>query len=140
LLIITGGQRLVRYHAVIEVLSEAKATDVAGRYEISRQSVHTWVRRYQHGGLGALADRSCGRIRCGRRPGRGSDLEVRRSHPRRDNARRCALWEGIGKDQPQSAGVSRTPPDMARGPATGIAAGHGPSWLLTRCAPCRIRT
>ncbi|MEV4380038.1 helix-turn-helix domain-containing protein [Streptosporangium sp. NPDC049644] len=47
-----------RYHAVIEVLSGAKVTDVAERYGISRQSVHTWVRRYRGGGLGALADRS----------------------------------------------------------------------------------
>ncbi|MFE3454624.1 IS481 family transposase [Nonomuraea sp. NPDC059194] len=47
-----------RYHAVIEVLSGAKVTDVAARYGVSRQSVHTWVRRYREGGLGALADRS----------------------------------------------------------------------------------
>lgn len=47
-----------RYHAVIEVLAGAKVTDVASRYGVSRQSVHTWVRRYREGGLGALADRS----------------------------------------------------------------------------------
>ncbi len=47
-----------RYHAVIEVLSGAKVTDVAGRYGVSRQSVHAWVRRYQDGGLAGLADRS----------------------------------------------------------------------------------
>lgn len=47
-----------RYHAVIEVLGGAKVTDVAARYGVSRQSVHTWVRRYRDGGLAALADRS----------------------------------------------------------------------------------
>lgn len=31
-----------RYHAVIEVLSSA-VTDVVGRYEASRQTVHTWM-------------------------------------------------------------------------------------------------
>jgi transposase len=47
-----------RYHAVIEVLSGAKVTDVASRYGVSRQSMHTWVRRYRQSGLAALADRS----------------------------------------------------------------------------------
>ncbi|MFI6485129.1 IS481 family transposase [Nonomuraea sp. NPDC050663] len=47
-----------RYDAVIEVLGGAKVTDVAARYGVSRQSVHTWVRRYRDGGLAALADRS----------------------------------------------------------------------------------
>lgn len=39
-----------RYHAVREVLTGARVTDVAGRYGVSRQSVHTWVRRYREGG------------------------------------------------------------------------------------------
>ncbi|MBB6344320.1 transposase [Nonomuraea muscovyensis] len=30
-----------RYHAVIEVLSGVKVTEVAARYGVSRQSVHT---------------------------------------------------------------------------------------------------
>ena len=37
-------------------------TKVAGRYGVSRQSVHSWLRCYEQNGLGALADRS-------RRPG-----------------------------------------------------------------------
>ncbi|MFB9679151.1 IS481 family transposase [Streptosporangium vulgare] len=74
-----------RYHAVIEVLSGAKVTDVAGRYGISRQSVHTGVRRYQEGGLSALADRSH-RVRA--HPMRipavieAMICELRRAHPR----------------------------------------------------------
>jgi transposase-like protein len=48
-----------RYHAVMEVLAAgATKTDVAGRYGVSRQSVHEWVRRYQTDGLPGLADRS----------------------------------------------------------------------------------
>ncbi|HET7279066.1 MAG TPA: IS481 family transposase [Dermatophilaceae bacterium] len=48
-----------RYHAVLEVLgSLVPVAEVAERYGVSRQSVHTWVRRYQQGGLAGLADRS----------------------------------------------------------------------------------
>ena len=48
-----------RYHAVMEVLAAgATKTDVAGRYGVSRRSVHEWVRRYQAEGLPGLADRS----------------------------------------------------------------------------------
>lgn len=47
-----------RYHAVMEVLAGVPVTEVAGRYRVSRQSVHTWVKRYRSGGLAGLADRS----------------------------------------------------------------------------------
>ncbi len=47
-----------RYRAVIEVLDGMSVTDVAQRNGISRQSVHTWLRRYADGGMGALADKS----------------------------------------------------------------------------------
>ncbi|MEU4407808.1 helix-turn-helix domain-containing protein [Streptosporangium sp. NPDC023963] len=74
-----------RYHAVIEVLSGAKVTDVAERYGISRQSVHTWLRRYREGGLGALADRSH-RVRAHpmQTPAAIEAMicELRRAHPR----------------------------------------------------------
>jgi transposase-like protein len=39
-----------RYRAVLEVL--------AGRYGVSRQSVHSWLRRYRSEGPPGLADRS----------------------------------------------------------------------------------
>jgi hypothetical protein len=32
--------------------------EVADRYGVSRQAVHSWLRRYRTGGLDALADRS----------------------------------------------------------------------------------
>ena len=47
-----------RYRAVLEVLEEgASVTEVAGRYGVVRQTVHTWLRRYAEDGLGGLADR-----------------------------------------------------------------------------------
>ncbi|MEV3986953.1 IS481 family transposase [Nonomuraea sp. NPDC049758] len=83
-----------RYHAVIEVLSGAKVTDVAGRYGVSRQSVHGWVRRYQDGGLAGLADRS---HRPKAHPMQTPPViealicELRRAHPRWGP--RTLLWE-----------------------------------------------
>ena len=47
-----------RYRAVLEVRAGVPVTEVAARYGVSRQSVHAWIRRYDEGGLGALADRS----------------------------------------------------------------------------------
>ena len=40
-----------RYHAVMEVVAGVPVTEVAARYGVSRQSVHTWVSRYRDGGL-----------------------------------------------------------------------------------------
>jgi transposase-like protein len=49
-------QRLL---AVMEVVRDGLAvTEVAGRYGVSRQSVHNWLRRYATGGLRGLEDRS----------------------------------------------------------------------------------
>ncbi len=47
-----------RYKAVLEVLDGATVTDVARRNGVSRQTVHTWLRRYASEGLGSLADKS----------------------------------------------------------------------------------
>jgi transposase InsO family protein len=47
-----------RYHAVMEVISGAPVTEVARRYGVSRQSVHSWLGKYRTGGLAALADHS----------------------------------------------------------------------------------
>jgi transposase InsO family protein len=46
-----------RYRAVLEVRAGVPVTEVAARAGVSRQSVHAWVRRYEQGGLGSLADR-----------------------------------------------------------------------------------
>jgi transposase-like protein len=47
-----------RYRAVLEVLESASVTGVARRYEVVRQAVHKWLRRYAAGGMGGLADGS----------------------------------------------------------------------------------
>ena len=47
-----------RLDAVRAVLAGATATEVAAAIGVSRQSVHTWIARYQVEGLGGLADRS----------------------------------------------------------------------------------
>jgi transposase InsO family protein len=54
-----------RYKAVSEVLVDgATVTDVARRLGVSRQTVHTWLRRYGNGGIADLADRSSRPDRC----------------------------------------------------------------------------
>jgi len=73
-----------RYHAVMEVAAGVPVTQVAARYGVSRQSVHSWVRRYELGGLSGLADRS---HRPGSCPHRipveveAAVCELRRAHP-----------------------------------------------------------
>ena len=60
-------------------------TEAAARAGVSRQSVHAWVRRYEQGGLGALADRAGGRIRVRIRIGavvEAAVCEMRREHPK----------------------------------------------------------
>ena len=47
-----------RYQAVLEVLAGASVTEVARRYGVARQTVHTWLRRYGSDGLAGLVDRS----------------------------------------------------------------------------------
>jgi transposase-like protein len=48
-----------RYGAVMEVLRDGlTVTEVADRHGVSRQSVHSWIGRYEREGLGGLADRS----------------------------------------------------------------------------------
>src|SRR5215469_17048616 len=74
-----------RYRAVLEAAAGVPVTEVAARSGVSRQSVHSWIRRYREGGLGGLADRP-------RRPGscphqipvevETAVCELRREHPR----------------------------------------------------------
>jgi transposase InsO family protein len=47
-----------RYRAVIDVLDGASVSDVARRNGVTRQTVHSWLRRYAEGGMAALADKS----------------------------------------------------------------------------------
>jgi transposase len=47
-----------RYRAVLEVGAGVPVTEVAERYGVSRQSVHTWLLRYRREGVIGLEDRS----------------------------------------------------------------------------------
>jgi transposase InsO family protein len=48
-----------RYKAVLAVIGEGKTvTEVAAEWRVSRQTVHTWLARYEAGGLEHLTDRS----------------------------------------------------------------------------------
>jgi transposase InsO family protein len=74
-----------RYKAVLEVLDDgASVTDVARRYGVGRQTVHTWLRRYAAEGLGGLVDKSSRPDTCPHQmPPRieARVLEMRRQHP-----------------------------------------------------------
>ena len=47
-----------RYRVVLEVGAGIPVTEVAERYGVSRQSVHTWLLRYRREGIAGLEDRS----------------------------------------------------------------------------------
>jgi transposase InsO family protein len=48
-----------RYKAVLAVIADGKSvTEVAAEWRVSRQTMHTWLARYEAGGLEHLADRS----------------------------------------------------------------------------------
>lgn len=83
-----------RYHAAMEVLAGIPVTEVATRYRVSRQSVHTWVKRYRQGGLAGRADRSHRPESC---PHRANG--ARRDDPRRAPFVLVTVAEA-GPDQP----------------------------------------
>jgi len=97
-----------RYRAVLEAAAGVPVTEVATRFGVSRQSVHSWIRRYREGGLGGLADRP-------RRPGscphqipvevEAAVCELRRDHPRWGPLR---IVHELGR-----AGVSPVPSRMS---------------------------
>ncbi|MGA8360418.1 MAG: helix-turn-helix domain-containing protein [Candidatus Dormiibacterota bacterium] len=54
-----------RYRAVLAVIGEGKTvTEVAAEWRVSRQTVHTWLARYEVGGLEALGDGSHRPAKC----------------------------------------------------------------------------
>ena len=74
-----------RYRAVLEVKAGVPVTEVAVRAGVSRQSVHAWVRRYEQGGLGALADRPKRPDTCPHQTSaqvEAAVCEMRREHPK----------------------------------------------------------
>lgn len=74
-----------RYRAVWEVLDGASVTEVARRFGVSRQSVHSWLSRYAvEGGLGGLGDRSSRPHGCPHQMSpvvEAKIVEIRRAHP-----------------------------------------------------------
>jgi transposase InsO family protein len=74
-----------RYRAVIDVLDGMSVTEVARRNKVSRQTVHTWLRRYADGGMAALADKSSKPESCPHQMPAVVEVrvvELRRAHPR----------------------------------------------------------
>src|SRR5262245_12621775 len=97
-----------RYRAVLEAAAGVPVTEVAARYEVSRQSVHAWIHRYAEGGLGALADRPKRPDTCPHQVSaevEAAVCELRREHPRWGPAR---LVYELAK-----AGVSPVPSRMS---------------------------
>jgi transposase InsO family protein len=97
-----------RYRAVLEAAAGVPVTEVAARYEVSRQSVHAWIHRYAEGGLGALADRPRRPDTCPHQVSaeiEAAVCEMRREHPR---------WGPLRLvDELAKAGVSPVPSRMS---------------------------
>jgi transposase InsO family protein len=74
-----------RYQAVLAVVQDGwKVSEVAERLGVSRQSVHSWIVRYEAGGLAALADRSHRPASCPHQTPPELEAricELRREHP-----------------------------------------------------------
>lgn len=74
-----------RYDAVLGVLRDGfTVTEVATKFGVSRQSVHTWLKRYESGGLAALEDRSSRPVHSPTQMAATVEarlLELRRHHP-----------------------------------------------------------
>ena len=74
-----------RYQAVLAVIRDGVAVvQVAGRFDVSRQAVHRWLRWYEAQGLAGLADRSHRPARCSHQTDPAVEvgvLEARRRNP-----------------------------------------------------------
>ena len=74
-----------RYQAVMAVQVDGlEVTVVAEKFGVSRQTVHAWLRRYEDGGLDALADRSHRPENCPHQMAAAVEAavcELRRQHP-----------------------------------------------------------
>jgi transposase InsO family protein len=83
-----------RYKAVVAVVADGRTVkEVAGDWRVSRQTLHTWLARYEAEGLEGLADRSHRPAQCPHQMGAALEVEVlemRRAKPYW-GARRLAL-------------------------------------------------
>lgn len=75
-----------RYRIVLAVVeNRLSVTDVANEHGISRQTLHTWLRRYAAGGLTALVDRRAKPSSCPHQMAAAAEVllvELRRQHRR----------------------------------------------------------
>lgn len=74
-----------RYRVVLMVESGVSVSEVAGWFGVSRQSVHSWLRRYREFGLSGLVDRSRRPDSCPHQVPVEVEVvicELRREHPR----------------------------------------------------------
>ncbi len=74
-----------RLKAVHEVLDGATVVDVAERYGVVRQTVHTWLKNYASDGMGGLVDKTSKPESCPHQmpaPMEARIVELRRAHPR----------------------------------------------------------
>jgi transposase len=100
-----------RYQAVLETASGVPVTEVAERYGVSRQSVHTWLRRYRQEGIAGLEDRS---HQVHAHPWRiaveieEAICELRRSHPKWGPRRLVFEMDRRGHGQVTRSTVYRT--------------------------------
>lgn len=74
-----------RYQAVLAVIAQGETVkDVAARWGVSRQTMHSWLARYEVGGLEGLADASHRPLSCPHQMPAAVEvkvLEMRRAHP-----------------------------------------------------------
>src|SRR5687767_11692814 len=74
-----------RYQAVLAVVQDGwKVVEVAHRLGVSRQSIHSWIKRYEAGGLASLADHSHRPKSCSHQIDpeiEAAICELRRQHP-----------------------------------------------------------
>ena len=103
-----------RYQAVLAVVQDGwRVVEVARRLEVSRQTVHAWIARYEHDGLASLADRLHRPASCPHQTGPETQAEIgelRRQHPG---------WEPRRIGAPGSAcGARRLGSIMLRRPRT----------------------
>jgi hypothetical protein len=117
-----------RYKAVLEVLDDgASVTDMARRYGVGGQAVHTWLRRYAEGGLGGLVDKSSRPDTCPHQmPPRieAQVLEMRRLHP---GSVASGIWGVLRPLGASARGADIRWPKLrtSRGQKLGLKTGHG---------------
>jgi transposase len=88
-----------RYQAVLAVLAGDPVVEVAEKVGVSRQSLHTWLRRYADEGLAGLQDRSRCPDGCAHQAAPEVEAvvcELRRHHPKWGRGGSRSSWAATG--------------------------------------------